>query len=1016
MADRNAYRLGVLLVALFALLAGSSAALGQSTASIQGVVTDPSGAVVPGAQVIVHSQATGLDRMTQTNPRGAYSVPDLSIGTYSISVKASGFQTQVISNLKLAVATTLVENFSLKVGAESQAVTVTGAAPLLNTTTMAAGKVINDATVQQIPLNGRHMVDLAQLIPGTVVAPQNGFLTFPIRGQGALAFNTAGAREDTVNFMINGINLNDMVQNQITFQPPISTVAEFNAQNSTFSAEYSRNSGAIVNIATRSGANEFHGEAFEYVRNEVFDAKNFFDNPNLSIPPFKRNQFGGDAGGPILKNKLFFFGSYEGDRQRQSVPFNTIVPTSAQRAAATNQTVLNLLKYIPLPNVGTDSFQGSGSAPVLIDDWTGDISYRMSNKDNIHGYYAFQRDSRHEPSLQGNNVPGFGDIRPAHRQLFTFGETHIFGPQLVNDFRMGFNRLRENFLPATPLNPSSLGISDGITTPIGIPQTLVLGAFDLGGPTGFPQGRGDTVYVWSDTLSYLRGNHSFKFGGEARRFQNNNFNQDVGLMRFTSISDFLAGNVNSFSINSAGSFSSIRTAGFGLFAQDEWKLRPNFTADLGIRWDENTTPNEVYNRFVVFDPATDALVRVGSGGINQPFATDDKDFGPRIGFAWQPFKNGKTVIRSGYGIYYDQPVTNDVAGLASNPPFGVPLVAIATPASPISISTPTAGAGGHASSSPSTINHNFQNDYVQEWNFSIERQFSSTLAVQAQYIGSKGTHLRDSWNLNQIEIVNGAQVIANGKPVRPYAGFSNISMIDSPGNSSYNALWLSVTKRLSRGLQVNGFYSWSHSLDLNSLSSQGVVAQNSYDLENEYASSDFDARNHFNVSYIYDLPFNGNRLVQGWEVAGITTFQSGNPVSLVTSSAGATGEATIRPNLIGNPSLSNPAPNEWFNTAAFCVPGSNGCGTSVFGDLGRNVLIGPGFDDFDFSVIKNTKVSESTTVQFRAEAFNIFNNPNLGQPGRTVGSATFGRILSTRYPPGDSGSARQIQFALKFMF
>ncbi|MGH9405654.1 MAG: carboxypeptidase regulatory-like domain-containing protein [Terriglobia bacterium] len=1005
------------IAVLLLLLVAGRGAFAQSTGSIQGTVTDPSGAVVPGVQITAHNQATGVDRTTTTNPRGTYVIPDLPYGTYLITARATGFEAESAGNLQLAPAVTLVQNFALRVGTAAQAVTVTGTAPLLNTANMQVGKVINETTVQQIPLNGRHFVDLALLLPGSVIPPQNGFLTAPIRGQGMLAFNTAGSREDTVNFMINGINLNDMVQNQITFQPPISTVAEFNATNSTFSAEYSRNSGAIVNVATRSGTNEFHGEAFEYVRNDIFDAKNLFDNPNLPIPPFKRNQFGGDAGGPILKNRLFFFGSYEAIRQRQAVPFNTVVPTAAERATATNGTVENVLNYVPLPNVGATSFQGSGSAPVLIDDWTGDIMYRIANSDTLHGYYAFQRDSRHEPSLQGNNVPGFGDIRPAHRQLLTVNETHIFGPATVNDFRMGFNRLYENFNPATPLNPSSLGIADGVTSAIGIPQISVAGSFNVGGPAGFPQGRGDTVYVWSDTVSRLEGNHSLKFGADVRRFQNNNFGEDVGSMTFTSIPNFLAGNVNSFTINASGTFSSIRTTGLGLFAQDDWKLKPNLTLELGLRWDENTTPSEVFNRFVVFVPATDSLARIGSNGIGQPFATNDKDFGPRFGFAWQPFRNGKMVVRSGYGIYYDQPVTNDVTGLASNPPFGVPLNAVATATNPLSIANPMAGSAGKASTSPSTINHNFQNDYVQEWNLSLQHQLSSSLAVEAEYVGSKGTHLRMSWNPNQFELTSsGAQVLVNGAPVRPYAGFSNISEIDSPGNSSYNALWLTVTKQISHGLQVNGSYTWSHSLDLNSLSSQGIIAQNNDDLENEYGSSDFDARSHFNVSYIYDLPFHGNRLAQGWEVAGVTTFQSGNPVNLILSTSSITGTASVRPNLIGDPYLSNPNPAAWFNVAAFCVPGAAGCGASLLGDFGRNVLAGPGFDDFDFSVIKNTKITESTTVQFRAEAFNIFNNPNLGQPGRVVKSATFGRITSTRFSPGDTGSARQIQLALRFMF
>ena len=996
---------------LLILLSLSSAKLrAQSTASIQGTVVDQSGAAVPGAKITVRNQATGFEQTSQTDSAGNYLVPALPVGTYRIEIRAGGFQTQVVNDLKLDVATTVVQDFQLKVGTVTQEVTITGAVSMIETTTMAVSKVIDQATVQDMPLNGRHFVDLGLLLPGSVVAPQNGFLTAPLRGQGAFAFVTAGNREDTVNFMINGINLNDMVQNQITFQPPISTVAEFKASNSTFSAEYGRNSGAIVNIATRSGTNDFHGEVFEFLRNEKLDAKNFFDRPDLPIPPFKRNQFGGDVGGPIRKDRTFFYFSFEGLRQRQAVPFNTNVLTASDRALVTNTTVKNLLPFIPLPNDTSGlKFQGTGTAPVNLDQFTGDVSHRLSGQDSIHGYYAFQRDRRGEPSLQMNNLPGFGDTRQGRRQIFTFNETHLFGPSVVNDFRMGFNRIHITFAPNALLNPSTVGINDGITTAIGIPQIFVAGALNIGGPAGFPQGRADTVYVWNDTVSHLRGKHSFKFGGEVRRFQNNNNNQDVGRMDFSTLTDFRNGNASKFSINAAGTFSSIRTTGIGLFVQDNYKLRSNLSVELGVRWDDNTTPTETHNRFMVFDPGTDQLVQVGSSGLSRVYDSNNKNFGPRFGFAWDPFKDGKTSVRAGYGLFYDQPVTNTVTGLSSNPPFGVPQSATGN----VSISNPLASAGGAPSSSPNTINPNFSNNYVQEWNVNIQREVVKDFGVQVGYFGSKGTHLRMSRDQNPIvNFVTGA---------RPFAGFSDIFIVDSPGNSSYNGLWISGTKRMSRGLQLSASYAWSHSIDYNSLNSQGgtggVSAQDSNNLFNDRGSSDFDARHHFNISYLYQLPFQGNRLKDGWEIAGNATFQSGNPVNLVIPGS-KTGLVNIRrPNLTGDPGLSNPDPALWFNKAAFCDPDvGTGCGTSVFGNLGRNVIIGPGFNNFDFSVIKNNRIGEKLKVQFRTEFFDIFNHENLGQPGRIVGSSSFGQILGTRGQPGDGGSARQIQFALKLIF
>lgn len=1011
------------LCRMFTLLLGTAVMFGltlvtqaQSAGSIAGTITDAQNAAIAGAKVTAHNLATGLARTTVSEATGHYQLVSLPIGTYRVEVQSQGFQTKVAGNVIVLVAQTTALDLSLAVGQVSETVNVEASAPVIESTTMSVGATITQRTVQEIPLNGRHFVDLGLLLPGSVVQPQNGFLTAPLRGQGAFAFNTAGNREDTVNFMINGINLNDMVQNQITFQPSINTVAEFTADNSTFSAEYGRNSGAIVNIATRSGANQFHGEVFEFLRNNAMDANNFFANAaHLPIAPFKRNNFGFNVGGPLWlgpshpgKDRTFFFFSYEGLRQRQGLTFNQItVPTAAQRAAVTNPIVQQLLQFIPQANIpGTSSFVGTGTAPVNIDQWTLDISHHLSDKDTLHGYYAFQRDKRQEPNLQGNNVPGFGDTRQSRRQIFTLNETHLVSDRMVNDFRMGYNRIHIIFQPNTALNPTSFGINDGITTSLGLPQISINGSANFGGPAGFPQGRSDTVFVWSDTVSYLVGKHSLKFGTEIRRFQNNNFSQDTGSMVFTSIPNFLAGQANSFTATLGSIISGIRTTGFGLFIQDNYKVRTNLTLELGLRWDMNTTPTEVNGRLVNFDPVSGKLVQLGQG-LSQVYGSNNKNFGPRVGFAWDPFGTGKTSVRGGYGVYYDQPVTNSVTGLASNPPFGIPSTATGA----VPISNPLATASSVPSLSPNAINPNFRNDYVQSWNLNVQREIIKDLGIQIGYFGSKGTHLRMSQNINQ-------PLIPNVTSSRPYAGFSNIAQVNSPGNSSYNALWASATKRMSKNLQFSLNYTWSHSIDYNSLNSQGITAQDSYNLANEKGSSDFDARHHFNISYIYDFPFKGNRLVEGWEFSGITTFQSGNPVTLIVSGAGPTGLATRRPNLVGDPSLSGGSTvAQWFNTAAFCVPGATGClGPAIFGNVGRNTVTGPGFNDFDWSIIKNTKLTEGLKMEFRTEFFDLFNHPNFGQPGRIVGSSSFGQITNTRFATGDSGSSRQIQFALKFMF
>ena len=677
-------RIKLLLPLLAIGLCVTGTVLGQSTATLQGTITDTKNAVVAGATVVVRNKATSAERTTQTDTDGNYQVAALPVGIYSVEVKAQGFKTQVADQVTIEVAKAVVQNFQMDIGAISEQVLVSSDLPVIETTTTSVGTVITQRTVQEIPLNGRHFVDLGLLIPGSVTPPQNGFLTAPLRGQGSFGLNTAGGREDTVNFMINGINLNDMVQNQITFQPSINTVQEFKADNSTFSAEYGRNSGAIINIATRSGANDYHGEFFEFFRNSALDARNFFER-TTEPAPFKRNQFGFNVGGPVNlphfgeggpvlgykgKNKTFFFFSYEGLRQRQGLTISGVtVPTDAQRAAVTDPVILKLLPLIPRANVGVSGFAGSATAPVNIDQWTADVNHEIGINDRLHGYYAIQRDQRGEPTLQGNSVPGFGDTRSSRRQIFTLNETHTFSSAVVNEARFGFNRIHIIFDPNAHLNPLEFGIRNGVTAPIGISQMTVTGTgLNFGGPTGFPQGRSDTTFVVSDTLNYLRGNHSLKFGGEWRRFYNNNTNKDTGAFAFANMAAFLDGTANTFTVTLGDVSTAIAQGALGFFVQDNYKVRSNFNLELGFRYDWLMSPTERYNRFVDYVPEVNSLVQVNNG-IAPVYQTNSRNFQPRLGFSWDPFKDGKTSIRGAYAILADQPVTNLVTGNATNPPF-----------------------------------------------------------------------------------------------------------------------------------------------------------------------------------------------------------------------------------------------------------------------------------------------------------------------------------------------------------
>jgi len=1016
------------------LLALAAAAHAQSTASLRGRVTDDQGAVVAGASIAVKNLATGEERTTVSDRQGEYLVPALTVGSYRLEVQSTGFQASVMQNLRIEVAQAAVQNVKLSVGGRTEEVAVVGESPAIETVTTSFGTVIDQKTVQEIPLNGRHFVDLGLLIPGSVAPqPATGFLTAPLRGQGSFAFNTAGNREDTVNFMINGINLNDQVQNQITFQPSINTVAEFKVDNSSLSAEYGRSSGAVVNIATRSGTNEYHGELFEFFRDESLDARNFFNPESQPQSTFNRNQFGANLGGPIIKNKTFFFLSYEGLRQRQGLDFNSGVLSDAERAGVTDPVVRNLLPLIPQANAvgsrGEARFIGTGTAPVDIDQFTGDLSHQFGPSDRAHAYYAWQRDERGEPNLQGNTIPGFGDTRSSHRQIGTFNYTHIFGATLVNEARIGFNRINITFAPNVAQNPADYGINNGITEALVLPQITVQGVgLNFGGPGGFPQGRTDTTYVLADTLSWAKGRHSLKIGGEYRRFHNINFGNNGGTFTYPSLADFQAGRGTAFTVTLGDLDSDITQQAVGLFVQDNLRLSANFSVELGLRYDRIIAPTEAEDRFVYFDPASSELRQVGVSGRDKIY--DDKDnFQPRVGVIWDPFGDGKTSIRAAYSILSDQPVTNLVANTAGNPPIVTPLT-FTGPAGSIRLDNAITVAGP-AGLAPNSVDAGFRNPTIQTWNVNVQREFFRNMTFTVGYFGSKGEHLRIARNVNQFLIDSNTRPyprIASTSPILPGSNVGNITEVTSDGRSRYKGLWITLQQRLRGGLQFNGSYTLSKSEDTNSLNSQNVVVQDSLNFEGDFAPSDYDVKHRYVLSAIWELPFKGNALKEGWQLALVTQGQTGNPINIVTN-LNFTGNANIRPDLVGNLVVTGD-PNGWYSNAV-CDPRIAGSCTSSsvfalpvnpnhFGNLARNAVRGPGFYNTDLSIIKRTRISK-TTLELRVEAFNVFNHPNLGNPGlagrtATVGSTSFGIITSTRLPTGDAGSARQIQFAAKLLF
>jgi hypothetical protein len=1077
-------------VVLLLVCAGSCFA--QSTATLSGVVTDPSGAVVPGAQVTVHSLATGLDRQLVTDSAGLYVAPSLVPGDYEVQAKAAGFSQYTVKKVTLDVDQRVSVNMALAVTSAGETIQVESTASQIETQTITVGQVIDRNTVQELPLNGRHFLDLTVLTPGGVVAPTAGNLTGASRGLGANSFITAGNREDSVNFQINGVNLNDISQNQITFQPSINTTSEFKIDNSTFSAEYGRSSGSIVNVATRSGTDKFHGEAFDYFRNEALDARNYFNrnfDPTTGLPlvgvpgekaPLKRNNFGAAVGGPIWRDHTFFFASYEGLRQHQGILQNsTVLSNSAttsvnkqgqtvyspnQRAAvaaAGSPAANKLLALIPLPNSG-NNYVAFTPGPVQIDQFTGDVLQQFSAKDSLHAFYAFQRDVRTEPALQGDTIPGFGDHRNAHRQVLTFNETHIFSPSLVNEARLGFNRISIAFNPANLTDPTSVGIGDGLSGPVGLPQILLSDiGLTLGGPSGFPQGRSDTLGVFSDTATLLRGRHTLKFGGEFRRYLAASFATSIGAITYTSSLTtstvsaaaaqtatqndlFEQDQATIFNVTPTNISSRVYAGSLGVFAQDNFKLTPRLTLEYGLRFEWNGTPVEGANRFIAFDPVAVTLTRLGTNGVPANGAyKQNYNFEPRLGFAYDAFGTGKTVVRGGYSYLVDAPVSGSGAGLANNPPNST-AVSYNGVAIPVGNLYKSAAASGFAVSS---INPNFKNAYIESFNFNVQQALPYGLVGSIGYYGSVGRHLLIRTNQNQASGPVGAPhpftKLAANSPILPgLAIASNISEVNSIGTSNYNALWAVLTKTVGHGLSVNMNYNWSKSLDINSLGSQGGLnLQDSNNPSGNYGLSDFDTRNHYAGTAIYALPFKGNRLVSGYQLSTIIQYQTGNPVNLTAGSSGYNGlTGVVRPNLVG-PIVKQKSQGAIANVT-YLLPSNvcpigptlavpSGCSVQVqgtqatptsaivytgIGNIQRNAGIGPGFADVDLSGEKDTKIFEGLTFKLRIDAFDIFNHPNFGQPSGNTQSATFGQISSTRFATSDGGSSRQLQASAKFIF
>jgi hypothetical protein len=648
---------------------------------------------------------------------------------------------------------------------------------------------------------------------------------------------------------------------------------------------------------------------------------------------------------------------------------------------------------------------GAANAPVNVEQWAGDVTHHVNTTHRLHGFYAFQHDERAEPLEQGNTLPGFGDLRVGDRQLLTFEHVQTAGSRRVHQTRAGFSRIAFEARAAAALSPPDFGIDTGHTRPSGLPVFNVAGAFNFGGPADLPQGRTDTTVMLSHAMSYARAGHALKVGAEYRQATYDAWFLDSGSFVFPSLAAFITGTANSFRVTLGDRAASIAQPAVGAYGQDSFRVHPRVTVDLGARFEWNVTPTERQDRWVVFDAASASLLRIGVD--KDEVYRQNSNVEPRLGVAWDPLGDSRTLVRATYALTVEQPMINAVTNLGANPPLGSPLTV--TGVVPIASAFAQARAGGLA---PITIDPDYRNGVTHSWNVNLQREVAAGTAFMAGMAWVEGHNLRLTRNINQpIGGIRPFAAVSADSPILPGVPLGNITQLESSGKSRYRSLWASLTRRLSRGLQFSGSYTWSQSLDYNSLSSPPTVitVQNGYDLPDSWGPSDFDVRHRLVARGVYQLPLGSHPLLDGWQLAAILQCQSGSPLNIVTSNSSLTGVPnTVRPDVIGPIEIIGDV-QRWFDPSVFVA-------ASGFGNLRRNAVVGPRFDNLDLSLSKAIRLASRTRVLLQADVFNVLNHPNLGQPARIVGSPNFSVITNTRFAPGDSGSSRQIQLAARLVF
>ena len=1077
-------------------------AAGQATAAITGRIQDASGAAVPGATVTLTNQETGAARTVTSDATGTYRALSLAVGPYEVRAELSGFKTAVQTGIHLAVAQQAVVNLSLEVGTVAEQVTVTGEAPLINTTTASMAGLVGEREVKDLPLNGRSFDLLITLNPGSL--NYSALKTDASSGAGSgNYFSVAGRRPMENMFLWNGV---EFTGSSIVGITPggvsgqllgIDAVREFNVLSSYYSAEYGKRAGAQVSVVTQSGTNRFHGSVFEFVRNSALDARNFFDKEEVA--PFKRNQFGGSAGGPIRKDSTFVFGSYEGFRHRLGLSSAPVVPDANARqgllpctASGTLACPAGVSLGTPIPVPGLDprmlpfmsmwsepngenlgrgfAVHNSNPAQKIREEFgTVRVDQNFSASDTLAvSYTADDGDSvtpQADPLFVGNIT--------LRSQVLSVQETHIFSPSVINTFSIGMAHSGFTYSspPADPSQfPASLSFVEGRP-----PGSIVIGASSTTNaaaitPTGAANNPFNyfyrTLFNYQDQLQIVRGIHQLSVGAWFQRIRQNNYSpaRSWGQAQFASLETLLQGMVGTFTVAPTGVPLGWRAWLGAWYVQDSIKLRPNLTVDIGIRHEFTNGWNEVHGTGPNFVFGPGGVLETQPRVADSPFTENNAKalFGPRLGIAWDPFGNGKTSVRAGAGIYYNL-FDSSIYLLNSTPPFNgnasfsnakiLDLI-------PFRQGTPTAPAcdvgvpSPCITYSPSGFQENFETPTVNSWTITVEQQLTNSMALRVGYVGSFATHQfvnKDSNSIHPVVCDDPAGCVSGGNiaaasrgrvaqgqeyiPVttRPNRFLSSAIMYHSEGNASYHALQLDLERRFSNGLQFRTNYTWAKNLDhgsaLASSQNQNGPGQimSPYNLRADWGPASHDVQHSASANASYELPmgrgkqFLGNvsgvagALLSGWQANGIVSLQAGFTVTpLVGSnrSGDANVRSTDRPN--ANPAFSGDRivgdVNRWFDPNAFVLQTAG-----TYGNAGKGILKGPGLASVDFSLFKNTRLTERMELQFRSEFFNMFNRTNLNFPSPVVFSGSdyspaAGRISKT------ATTSRQIQFGMKLIF